>query len=1629
MQKTTPNFPFSTSFQFREDERAGLEALFERVFFDRAFEAPARQALARTLYQHRGVTEKSRDGRPATAETAEVRGGTRGPDGTVASEDDARYVLLCRGLNGVGKTRIFRHLRESAQTRNISVYEVYHHEVEGIPFKPFLHAIRRILTDHDPGAVLQKKYRYVLEHLIPDVFDRDDGDDSEATGPQGGSLERFEAHKVRIFDAISQLLLEVTTRKPLLLLVHDLHWSDRSTIELLRYIGRNLQLRNSAASPHAPRRLFADSSSGPEVEGFENEEWRALARKSAQLAGYLEGVPDAEEGDQGFRSQPLPARLLILANYRGFPDKDHSIERAVDELGAEPFAYHSELQVLGADEATRFIRQSIDGVEISGHSLEVPEDGVEAIFEAAEGFPSFMHELFRALYLHSQGARENGSAPWIWGRDRVLNLIGEPAPTLPSQDDGSESEGSNAARSEKDPAMEGVSVLPPPPDAPRTPLGRRHDILQLRLADAEPLERRVLEVLAVAKRPLSLPFVASVMSDAPRLQLDGPAEPVVETDPAPESAHPEAVESSADSSTDSSTAPAAPAAKPATERAPFDIGQIAGVLAALEERGLVEKQPLATDGGGEHGYFFHLWDYTRVVEKGLDADECRELHQRIGEEFRARLETVPDEAAFEVYYHLYRGVDARSSLEYGRRAARRFWASFALEKARRVETSLLGLLTRSDDILRRIQLLEETARISLALKDVEAAEKALHQVQDEGASILSNERRLEFLFLEAEALATRDPGRALKILGRAPKLLAEENSRSGAKLQLMTARVRLQRQDVKRAINFCLKGVRICQKTGNVPELGELYLCLGNAFYRKGDYTHAVDNYERALTSFEELGLKEASVRALDELGRVYLERGHYFRAARYLYKSLEIRRRLHDVAGLCTSYDQLALVYLRSGDDLKTIENLNRTLLLRERTGDFAGLNPTLATLGDLYQRLGSYERSIFYFNWEVENSQRLGDTEGLVEAFAKLGKAYFELGDLRQAESLCKQVTILSSEFKLRTQEADGAFLQGQLRAFERDWAGAEKSLKQASEVHGKLGHRRREAGALLELAALKLARELYDEALKFASKGQINAEEVKALDLQVRALTLKGEIYRFHKGGNEEKASEFLQKALELGQGVGDAGVLFQLFYALAKLFHAQREFSEAANYYGKAELILKKVGDELSDDHSARFFEDKRRKVFAEDLARFRKESLSRTGSSGRGGVANAVLAAPFQERPSGVSDYKELSGRIVRLHAKLNTLHFHDHLLSEALDLASGDRGFVLRVQNRQYLPVAFRGFGKNPAHHPEFMAASHVAQDAIRRGQVVLASGNEPETGRRGRGKQASLVGLVHRSVLCVPFMTDERIFGGVYLDKPLALGQFGSRDQSLLKEFSEHCAVALNNRREFETAIREPLTGLYTPSYFVERLHESYRWFNLHGRGFAVLACYLPSLEETIRDERGQLGGRLAQELAEVLPFGVTMCWGSPVLYALLEESDAPLSEQIADAVAERLEKLLSVEVPRIVLPAESHYQQGAEIYFEARRRLLPQEFDQRVVSELRGILNSDITLRDAKRILERHKIEMTLRKTGGNITHAAKELGIHRPQLSNLLKKHSLKRELFEPNAFGSEDQDAEENLGEEE
>ena len=1751
-------FPFSSSFQFRDEERVTLEAFFENVFFDEPLSEVARASVERIRYRGSVEEDGASEDASATPEGAKPQVVDAGPAATdTPSTVSDRSVILLQGADGIGKTRVFRHLRERARDRAVPVYEIYNYDVEGIPLKPFLHAIRQIVADLDQqgsgeiregdpnessageagdvqapgstaraplalrttaGSILLERYRYALESLLPEAF----GADLSTRRVAHRLRERIEADKVRIFDGITQLLLEVSARRPLLILVHDLHWADRATVELVRYIGRNLALQGGSVTygeggevarggvaagaleslVDANRLAGMESLTGPEIEGF-GDEWRNLGTRqslrgnlgiqgdavsrsgSGWSAGtWLAPIRDTGSADHDSTSSGLgrvaddatrggpregrPAsRLLLLANYRSTEESGHRGQQAIESLGKESFTFHGELRPLNREETGHFLGVALEGGGSGAPRLVVTPGAVDRVHEASDGFPSFQQELIRGLYLSEPGLpewSEETVRAWfasLFPEDEVA-ASAEAGARVPDAD-------TPPAEASAGPAKEAAAHAEVAADADAEP--RRFRILRRRLHGTSLEERRVLEVLALARRPISPEGVARILSKAAE------ANPAVSSSSAVSEGDPGVDPASANGS-DGATQPTNPegAAAHLESIELFDaadgLQRTLEVLRGLETRGLIEcaeavegsrgRTEAAPDAAGRprggatsQRYHFRLWDYTRVVQGPMDPDIRRQLHQRLGELFRglvtshsSELSQSPD-ALYEVWYHLSRGVEPSASgetsaVEFGLAAGERFERSFAFEKARALYQELAEVLSGDDRIEERLRVLTRLARVSVALKDTAVAEATFKRIYAEGGSALVPERRFEVLLLEAEAARDAgDPARALKSASKAAKFVGDENTPSGAQLNIAITALRLERQDWKRATNFGLKAVAIAQRLAADPPvdgaprseeeaarsdefLGTGYQLVARAFYRKGDYNHAVDNYQRALEAAEGLPDSSLQIAVLDEIGRVYLERGNYFRAARYLYKALEERRRRHDVAGLCRSYDQLGLVYRRDGDYHKCIENLNRSLHLKERIGDYEALNPTLGTLGDLYFRLGDYPLASEYFRREVVNCRRLrerqlDETGYLVDSFCRQAHVYLEVGNRKKAESLVKQVLILTSEFKLRSQEADGLLLDGNYKAQMREWVPAEKSLKQAGEIFSKLGHRIREACALLDMAEVKFQREFYDEALKLVSKAQIIADDVKALDLRVRALTIKGNTYRFLKGGNPDKAKELLNKALELSQNLNDVRVLFQLFYSLAKTFHTDKEFSEASSYYGKAETILERIGDRLGEDERARYFEDPRRKVFAEDLARFRKEAQGR--SSAQDTWERPTETVDLWERPASTENYKGLLERILRVSESFHQLGFPELVLRNGLELVAAERGLLVRVHNRQYQMLCDSGFERSHdrdsgsgdkdgnratgslAESPERASACQCVESAIRRGRVLVKAPGE------SRGPEAREPGgpFDPRAVIVVPLMTDDRIFGGLYLDRAASLGRFTSRDQSLLEAFARHVAVAFQNRQQLDVAVREPLTGFLTPSYFIERLREEYRRFNLHGKTFSLTGFYLPALEDSVGESSGGLAEKLGEKISEVVP-GAAICWGNPILYLLFRDVEPSVAEEQTEQVVESLEGLLHEQVASRILQVESRYQQGSDMYFDLRRRLLPEECDQKTLSELRRLLADDITLKEAKRILEKHIIENTLRKTGGNITHAAKELGIHRPQLSNYLKRYGLKRERYE-------------------
>jgi DNA-binding CsgD family transcriptional regulator/tetratricopeptide (TPR) repeat protein len=158
--------------------------------------------------------------------------------------DDAQgeqgRTLFLVGESGQGKTRLVRLATELASRRGWTVAEGRAYAVEaGVPYAPVSDAMLPLLRGMDASslAVLTRGAEAELSVIVPAL--------DPAPIRAGGQIEAPEARS-RLLWTFGQLLSRIATRAPLLLVLEDLQWADPSTMELLHFVGRQLQSQRIA---------------------------------------------------------------------------------------------------------------------------------------------------------------------------------------------------------------------------------------------------------------------------------------------------------------------------------------------------------------------------------------------------------------------------------------------------------------------------------------------------------------------------------------------------------------------------------------------------------------------------------------------------------------------------------------------------------------------------------------------------------------------------------------------------------------------------------------------------------------------------------------------------------------------------------------------------------------------------------------------------------------------------------------------------------------------------------------------------------------------------------------------------------------------------------------------------------------------------------------------------------------------------------------------------------------------------------------------------------------------------------------------------------------------------------------
>jgi class 3 adenylate cyclase len=145
-----------------------------------------------------------------------------------------RRVALVAGEPGVGKTRLAAELARHVHEDGGVVLAGRCDEDMGVPYQPFVEALRHFVDHAPPSELLPRLGRYggELVRLVPELVDRQP--DLPPPLSSDPDTERY-----RLFDAVHGWLVSAATHRPVLLVLDDLQWAAKPTLLLLRHVIRS----------------------------------------------------------------------------------------------------------------------------------------------------------------------------------------------------------------------------------------------------------------------------------------------------------------------------------------------------------------------------------------------------------------------------------------------------------------------------------------------------------------------------------------------------------------------------------------------------------------------------------------------------------------------------------------------------------------------------------------------------------------------------------------------------------------------------------------------------------------------------------------------------------------------------------------------------------------------------------------------------------------------------------------------------------------------------------------------------------------------------------------------------------------------------------------------------------------------------------------------------------------------------------------------------------------------------------------------------------------------------------------------------------------------------------------------
>ncbi len=218
-----------------------------------------------------------------------------------------------------------------------------------------------------------------------------------------------------------------------------------------------------------------------------------------------------------------------------------------------------------------------------------------------------------------------------------------------------------------------------------------------------------------------------------------------------------------------------------------------------------------------------------------------------------------------------------------------------------------------------------------------------------------------------------------------------------------------------KALNSHHKSMDIKNRIGDLQGLAESHTNIGVVHEKRGDLDKALKEYRMSWDIFHGIGDKRGMAESLNDMGWIYHLKGDIEGSLEKLYDSLSLRKELGDLHGIAESYRNLGIVLSDQGSLEKGKEHFEAGLEMAEDAYDIKEIALISKGLADLLVEMGEYSEAREYYIRSMDISEQIEDDAFKVVSSCGLAFAYLHMGEEDEAERLAEEAHELSMDMDM--------------------------------------------------------------------------------------------------------------------------------------------------------------------------------------------------------------------------------------------------------------------------------------------------------------------------------------------------------------------------------------------------------------------------------------------------------------------------------------------------------------------------------------------------------------------------------------------------------------------------------------